>query len=276
MRVRHDRAGLSYIGPLADFGELDEAEPEAPAAPDAALFVKPITTRPALPWDQARAAALEARLNSPLPIAELAWQLRRLEPWRPGAPGRYAAIYARRDDVREGLTATADLDGRAIQVQFPTPGKRREQARRLAVVGTLAGIAAFLLVSTIISVFAVRARVGAELEALELATVRRLEQVRVQKSLQAQSQAIAEAGLTQRRASRVLGDLAWASRNRAADADIEGFVWEGDLFAVEVRGDASPFTAADRKIERSNSPVRPGVWLWGVSAADADGGTITP
>lgn len=269
MRVRHDRAGLSYIGPLADFGEPEELESVADAAPDVPLFVKPVTTRPALPWDQARAAALEARLNSPLPIEELAWQLRRLDRWKPGAPGRYAAIYARRDDVREGLTAVADLDGRAIAVQFPTPGKRQEQARRLALVGTLAGIAAFLLVSTAISVFAARARASAELEALELTTARRLEQVRVQKSLQAQSQAISQAGLTQRRASRVLNDLAWASRNKAADADVEGFVWEGDIFAVEARSDASPFAAtADRKVERSNSPVRPGVWLWGVSAPE--------
>lgn len=274
MRVRHDRAGLSYIGPLADFGEPDELEPVAASAPDVPLFVKPVTTRPALPWDQARAAVLEARLNSPLPIEELAWQLRRLDPWKPGAPGRYAAIYARRDDVRDGLTAIADLDGRAIPVQFPTPGKRQEQARRLAVTGVVASIAVFLLVGTSISVFAVRARASAELESLELATARRLEQVRVQKSLQAQSQAIARAGLTDRRASRVLGDLTWASHNKTADADIEGFVWEGDLFAVEVRSDASPFAAADRKIERSNSPVRPGVWLWGVSALD--GGTSAP
>lgn len=264
MRVRHDREGLSYIGPLADFGEPEASEPQA----DVPLFVKPVTTRPAMPWDQARAAALEARLNAPLPISELACQLRRLEPWKPGTPGRYAAIYARRQDVQGGLTATAELDGAQIPVQFPSPGKRTQQAQRLAIVGVVAGVAAFLLVSTAISVFATRAKASSQLEALEVATARRLQEVRVRAALADQSQAIAQAGLVERRASRVLVDLAWASRSKVADASIEGFVWEGDLFAVEVRGETTPFSVSDRSVERSSSPVRPGVWLWGVSPAD--------
>ncbi|MDO8297670.1 MAG: hypothetical protein Q7T19_14665 [Caulobacter sp.] len=260
---------MPHIGPLADFGEPEGQDPEDRAPPEAALFVRPIPTRAAMPWDQARAAALEARLNAPLPIGELAWQIRRLQPWRPGAPGRYVAIYARREDVRDGLTAAADVDGRAVPVQFPSPGKRREQVRRLAVVGTGAGLAAFLLVSSVISVLAVRVRAAAQLDALEQATAGRLEQTRAQKALQAQEQAITAAGLTGRRASRVLNDLAWAARSKAPDAGVEGFLWEGTLFAVEVRGEANPFPAADRRVERSASPVRPGVWLWGVTDDDA-------
>lgn len=259
---------MPHIGPLAAFDEPEAMEAVDLAAPEAALFVKPVTTRPAMPWDQARAAALEARMNAPLPIAQLAWQLRRLEPWKPGAPGRYAAIYARREDVRDGLNAVTDLDGRSIPVQFPSPGKRQEQARRLAIAGTVAGIAAFLLVSSGISVFAAHARASAELEQLEATTVRRLSQTRAQNALSAQSQAIAQAGLVNRRASRVLDDLAWASRGKAAEVGIEGFIWEPSLFAVQVRGEASPFPVADRKVERSSSQVRPGVWLWGVSASD--------
>lgn len=266
---------MPHIGPLADFGEPEGLDPEDRAAPEAALFVRPVPTRAAMPWDQARAAALEARLNAPLPISELAWQIKRLQPWRPGAPGRYVAIYARREDVRDGLTAVADVDGRSIPVQFPSPGKRREQVRRLAVVGTGAGLAAFLLVSSVISVLAVRARATAQLESLEQTTARRLEQTRVQKALQAQAQAVAAAGLTGRRASGVLSDLAWAVRNKTPDAGIEGFLWEGSLFAVEVRGETSPFQAADRRVERSASSVRPGVWLWGVTDGDA-GAEATP
>lgn len=263
---------MPHIGPLADFGEPEGRDAEDRAAPETPMFVRPVPTRAAMPWDQARAAALEARLNAPLPISELAWQIKRLEPWRPGAPGRYVAIYARREDVRDGLSGFADVEGHSIPVQFPSPGKRREQARRLAVVGIGAGLAAFLLVSSAISVFATRARATSQLEALELATAHRLDQIRARKALQAQAQAIAAAGLIDRRASRMLNDLAWAARNRTSDAGVEGFYWEASLLAVEVRGETSPFGAADRKVERSAKPVRPGVWLWGVADGDTGAG----
>lgn len=263
---------MPHIGPLADFGEPEGLDGEDAVAPEAALFVRPVPTRPALPWDQARAAALEARLNAPLPIGELAWQIKRLESWKPGSPSRFVAIYARREDVREGLSSSVDIEGREIRVQFPSPGRRREQVRRLAAVGTGAGLAAFLLVSSVISVLAVRARATAQLVALEQTTARRLEQTRVQKALQTQAQAIAAAGLDERRASRVLNDLAWAARNKTPDAGVEGFFWESSLFAVEVRGEISPFETTDRRVERSTRPVRPGVWLWGVTDTDASAG----
>lgn len=254
---------MPHIGPLADFGEpvlQQEDEAQEPR-----LFVRAITIRPAPPWDQARAARLEATLNAPVPLTQVALQLRRLEPWRPGAPGRYGAVYARHEDVRDGLTTTASLDGITFPVRFASPGRQREQARQLAIVGTLTAVGVFLLVTTAASVIATRIQATSRLEALELATAQRATRARSVSLRQAQAQALLEAGLDDRRASRVLEDLAWAARNRTANAGVEGFVWEGSLFAVEARGEEAPFSAIDRKVERASRPVRPGVWLLGVS-----------
>lgn len=256
---------MPHIGSLTAFDDLDSDELNDGAGSDGTLFVRPIATRPAMPWDQARAASLDARLNAPLPISELAWTLRRLERWMPGAPGRYAAVYARREDVGDGLETTAELDGQRFAVQFPSPGRRKAQARRLAVAGAIAAVTTALVASMLVSLVTARADANVRLESLEQTVAARLSQTRRQTALQAQAQVMANAGLTNHRADRVLADLAWAARNKSAAAGVERFIWEGSLFAVEVRGEEPPFTAADRPVERSARPVRPGVWLWGVA-----------
>jgi hypothetical protein len=262
---------MPHIGPLADFGAPDGPGDDVDPAADTPMFVRLVTTRAALPWVQGQAAHLEARLNAPLPLTEATFLLKRLEAWRPGAPGRYAAVYVRHEDVRDGLTATAHLDGQPIAVRFLSPGLRRRQARQLALFGTGAALAAFLLVSTAISLVVVRGAASADLALAEQTAARQLTQTRRQATLQAQARAIERAGLADRRAVRLLDDLAWTVRGRTPGAAIERFVWEGSLFAIEVRGDESPFAATDRPVQRSTAPVRPGVWLWGVTSDDQPG-----
>jgi hypothetical protein len=104
--------------------------PEPPAEPN--VFVRTLSTPPGLPWEQARVADLEARHGSPLPIAEVVYRLRRLEGWRPGSPGRFAAFYVLAAEVDGRLEATAQVEGREIAVTFVTGGARIAEAGRSA------------------------------------------------------------------------------------------------------------------------------------------------
>ena len=101
--------------------------------PDAAerLFARVIETSPGPPWDQSRQAELEARLGAPSPLSDLVYRVRRLEPWRPARRARFAAIYARAQDAREGLQGTAVVDGRSIAVSFVSPALYARRLGRL-------------------------------------------------------------------------------------------------------------------------------------------------
>lgn len=233
------------------------------------MFVRAIVTRAAAPWDQARAAALEARMNAPLPLDVTAYVLKRLEPWKPGAQGRYVAVYARRTDVRDGLVATARLDGRAIPVRFLSVERQRQQLKVFAAAAGGAAILVFLLVVCGASVFTTRAQANLRLEQLEQSTQRRLAAAKRQRAVAAQVEAVEAAGLDELRVGAVLADLDWAAGAVAPGASIEAFYREGPLLAVEVRGDQTPFAVTDRMVQRSEKPVRRGVWLWGVTAAPA-------
>ena len=84
----------------------DEAEPKA-ERPQPQVLVRVIVTPPGAPWEQARAAKLDAQHGAPLPISELIHQLRRLAPWAPGRPGRYPCRRASPqggDDYRLGYS----------------------------------------------------------------------------------------------------------------------------------------------------------------------------
>ncbi|ATQ43428.1 hypothetical protein [Caulobacter mirabilis] len=210
---------------------------------------------------------MEARLNAPLPLDVMTFLLKRLEPWRPGTPGRYAAIYARRADVEGGASATAYLDGRPIPVRFLSAERQREQLKLLGAVAGGTTILVFLLVISTASVLSTRSEATLRLEQLEQTTQRRLVEVRRREALAAQVQALEAADLEPLRASAVLSDLDWAAGALAPEVSLEAVYREGALLAVEVRGDQTPFAAADRTVQRSDAQVRRGVWLWGVTAS---------
>lgn len=241
-----------------------------PAPPP--VFVRAVVTVPAMPWDQARAARLEATLNAPLPLTELALALKRLDRWKPRTPGRFAAVYARHADIGDGLSVAPELDGRPVEVHFPSATRRRAQVRLMAIVTGAATAAVFLLFSVGANIWTSRTEAEQRLESLEQQADRRLKDARAAAALSAQARALDAMDLEGRRAAVVLKDIAWAARARRADANIEAFHWEGGLFAVEARGEASPFVQSDQPVRRSQRPVRAGVWLW---SPDTGAGSAT-
>jgi len=239
--------------------------PEQPVA-EPKIFVRTISAPPGWPWEQQRAAGLDARHGAPLPLGEVAMQLRRLEVWRPGQAARYAAFYVRRGEVRGRLDAEVHVAGQPQHVTFLAPGQQQRLARRLAFTTLGAFVIVAVIALSLVNAVLSRERAETQLQTIEAAAIVKLRQARVIRTLRAQSEAL-DAADRGERLDKVLADLAWASAARAPGARIEAWRWRDGLMAVEVRGDAAPFTATDRLIQKAPAPLRKRVWLWGVGPA---------
>jgi hypothetical protein len=259
---------------------IDEAV-EADAAPsqadvDPRVFSRTIATPPGAPWDQARAAGLEARVGAPLPLGEVIYRLRRLDNWSPGKPGRYVALYLRARDLGDGLETVVPVDGRSVRVRFHSKAEQRRLARRTAVMASGAVLVCFLVASAVASALAVHGTASDRLTAAEQTATARLHEARLNERLKAQTRILNTLSAKGATVGDYLKDLAWATAAKAPDAHIDALHWQHGYMGVEVRGDMPPFVAQDRAIIKSDKPVRTGVWLWGVAPAGRSVGAAGP
>jgi hypothetical protein len=248
----------------------DEAEPKA-ERPQPQVLVRVIVTPPGAPWEQARAAKLDAQHGAPLPISELIHQLRRLAPWAPGRPGRYAVFYLRAREFHAPFETTVEVDGQPLPVRFGTPARDAARVK-------LAGLALILLVLTgavlgASTLLALRVREAANvrLEAAEQMATSRLRMAEAFSKRTNDTQDLRALVGSARPLSDVISDLTWVATSRTAEARIVGVHWDRSLLAVEARGDQPPLLAVDRPLRRSDRPLRPGVWLWAVGGRRPDG-----
>ncbi len=253
--------GAEALPPLNDNDGSEDAAAQR-------VFVRVIATRPGPPWDQARQAALEARLGAPARLADIVWRLRRLDPWRPGGPARFAAVYARVEDARNGLVAAPMVEGRQVSVSFTPPAQQARRLRRLGAVALASAVVAALAFGLASTVIARRSQTGALLDSAERASASRLRQADALGRLKRQALALDGEGLRGRRIADLLADVAWASAAKSPAAHVQALHWDHGFMAVEVEGADPPFASPDRPVQRSKAPVRPGVWLWGVSSMD--------
>ncbi len=253
--------GAEALPPLNDNDGAEDAAAQR-------VFVRVIATRPGPPWDQARQAALEARLGAPARLTDIVWRLRRLDPWRPGGPARFAAVYARAKDARNGLVAAPTVEGRQVSVSFTPPAEQARRLRRLGAVAMASAVIAALAVGLASTVIARRGQTGALLDSAERAAAARLRQADALGRLKRQALELDGAGLRGRRIADLLADVAWTSAAKSPAAHIQALHWDHGFMAVEVEGADPPFASPDRPVQKSKAPVRPGVWLWGVSSMD--------
>lgn len=247
-----------------------DAEPAEAAAPPQ-VFTRTFNVPPGLPWDQSRAAALETRHGSPLPIHELLHRVRRLGRWAPGEPGRYAAFYVRRHDYAQPFETTLQVDGATLRVAF---GSRGAQLQRLQpwLLGLAAAAGAAVLVGAPLWLaWTARSDAAARLERLETRLAARDRQARQLEAGRLQALAVSRASADLMTPADLLADLGWLARAKTPGARIVAVHWERGALAVEARGEAPPLAAFDRRLERSAQVLRPGVWLWGVSPILSDG-----
>ena len=248
---------------------LIDDDPTA-SAPDPKILSRTIQVPPGLPWDQSRAAQLEARHGAPLPMSELVCRVRRLESWTPGAAGRFAAFYVLTRDLTGRLDGTVPVDGRTVRVSFLTAEGQRHRTRWMLGLAVGLGLSGLIAVTSLGAVLLRRAEAEASLGAVEMRAAGKLRSAQMGGRMKAQNRAL-DAQLNRGAPLRdVLTDLAWASSTKAPDAHIEAYHWSPSLLAAEVRGDQMPFLATgNRRVERSAKPLRPGVWLWGVSRSSS-------
>lgn len=231
-----------------------EADPNPP------VLARTVETPRGLPWDQARAARLEAGRVAPLPIETMMLKLQRLEPWRHGAKGRFAALYVRKDQVGDGLKAVARLGERTIPVEFRSPRQVKADLRSLVLLAVAGGVAATVCFGAVGAAALRRGETVSELTRLERLAARRLRQAQESAELKRQNTALSALAEPGEPLDEVLADLAWASRNRAPEARIEGFHWRPTAYGIEARGDIAPFTTDD--FSKAPRPLRAGVELW--------------
>ncbi len=254
-----------------DLHLIDDERVKAPK-----VFVRTLATPPGLPWDQARAAALDARVGAPLPLADVVYRLRRLDGWSLGRPARYAACYVRAREAGETFETAVEVDGRTISIQFLSVAERNRRARRLGVIAGVVAVTALLLSAAISSAVYVRGETEDRLAAAELHATNNLLQAQAQARLYREARLLDGAGVTGHAVEDLLSDMAWAVSAKAPGAHIDALHWEHGYIAVEARGEAAPLVAGSRAVLKAGRQVRPGVWLWGVgptgSAATSSAG----
>lgn len=237
------------------------------------VLVRQFSTPAGAPWDQVKTATLEARLGAPLPLTEVVWRLQRLEPWRPGRPARFAAFYARAREIGERLETVVEVDGRPVAVHFTSNREQARRARAVAMVGLAVGLVAAATAGSVFVAVSVRGDASDQLAALEPLLAAKTRLAATLERQRHDSRALEAGGLRGRALSDYLSDLAWASAAKAPGARIDALHWDHGLMAVEAHSDAAPFAAGDRVVTKLDKPLRPGVWLWGVSPP---GRTPTP
>lgn len=240
-------------------GEVDAEELAGAVTPP--VFARVVLAPPGWPWEQVRGAQLAARHEAPLPMDQVHLRLRRLRPWRPGQPARFAACYVRASEIRERFEAKVEVEGQQVEVVFEPPEALARRARRSLLVGSAAaGVAALLFVSVAAALLA-RSQGEKQLATLEHDVAVKLQRAEAAQSLRRQSAALAAASPGDR-TSVPMADLAWAMAARAPDARIEAWRWDHGASRVQARGEASPFADPHRAVTRE------GAGLWRIEPQD--------
>jgi len=233
------------------------------------VFVRAIVTPPAPPWEQTRAANLEARHGAPLPLAELLHRVKRLAPWAPGRPGRFGVFYVHAKEFRAPFETEVEVDGQSVKVAFGRAGDQVQRAQGWAVILLLfvltgAGLGTGLVLAT-----GARAQAEARLATAEKLGAERFAAAQAYRRQVAQARELRLALGRGRSISDLVGDLTWVATSKTPEARLAAVHWQGGVMAVEVRGEQPPFAAPDRRLERAAHPLRAGVWLWGIGAKQA-------
>ena len=231
-------------------------------------FTRIIHAPPGWPWDQTRAAKLEAHHTSPISGDGITIIVRRLKSWSFGDTGEFVAVYLRTGDTSAEEDFDIEVQGQRLRIEVPSRAARetaiREQAWQLG-----AGLViAFALAS--LSMLAWQRRAALE-DHLDSADMRVAHEVRDAKTLQrakADAYALGTLDLKDQTAGTVLQDIEKVAMAKNDNARIDAFYWRKGYWAVEAHGDAPPVKGMDLNLQKSTKPVRKDVWLWMVS----DGG----
>ena len=236
-------------------------------------FTRLVTAPPSWPWDQTRAARLEAQHTSPVSGDDVSIVVRRLKPWALGQDGKFVAIYLRGMDIRQGLKFDIEIQGQRLSVDMPSPGQKAAQANeRLWRIGLAGGAIACVLLMGVMTL----QRRGAEADRLaevENQLQRKAREAEGVARAKGDAAALAELGLGNRSLDQALTDLKQLSLKRDTATRIDAFYWNKGYWAIEARGTDAPIKDGTVPLQRSTKPVSKGVWLWVAAHEDGQEGT---
>ena len=228
-------------------------------APSPEAFVRKVEIPPGAPWDQWRAAKLEAAHGAPLSAGETAISIRRLRPWAPNTTGLFGVAYVRSTgELAPEVSAT--IDGVAVVFRFTSPAAQRVTLRRQAVT------AAFLLFAVIAlglgTQKALQARTANEaLLAREEVNARRWASLGQKLQREADERRLLQkAGAEGRSFADVAADLVWLGQSKAPSVALERVTWAAGEMQVLAQGRGAPLLTP----ERSLTPIQrvAGLQMW--------------
>ncbi|MCE3290957.1 MAG: hypothetical protein K0R83_2969 [Caulobacter sp.] len=226
-----------------------ESSPEAvEAAPaQARPFVLTFTAPPAMPWDQWRLVKLEAQHGAPLPEDEVRLSLRRLDPWRPGREGRFAAAYFRREEVTGEVRHTEMLDGEPIEFILQDRLSTRKAAWERYLPLACVAVAALVAVGAATLALQDRERADATLDEQYRSAVRARSLGEQTQRRFAEQRALVAVGAQGRQLADVMEDIGWLARARAPNAVLGKVEWRPSGLVVETTGPTTPIVSQDRQ-----------------------------
>lgn len=232
---------------------------------DVRPFTRVIVTPAAFPWDQARAAQLEARHTSPvMGVAgfDLTIVVKRLGPWRLREAGRFAAVYLKGGVPPQGLSFTIDVQGRPVKVDIASKASQASEWRRRAWAIAAAAIVTLSLAFQVGVTLQRRAHIEDRLAQIA-PQIQRARTLNAGLSRTRQNAAaLAELEMAGRTVDDVVDALRTVTVSKDPGARIDAFLWDGGDWALEVRGDAPPLKTGSVDLQKAPKPVRRGVNLW--------------
>ncbi len=184
-----------------------------------------------------------------------------------GEPGKFVAVYLRGVDQRQGLKFDIEIQGQHLTIDLPSKQQQAAQSIQRAWylgLGAAILIALFLMGSLTLQRRAAEADRITELETLVKHRAHEADGIARAKG---DAEALARLGLDNRTLDQALADLKDLSLNRDPAVRVDAFYWNKGYWAVEARGVGAPISDATVALQRSDKPVRKGVWLW-VSARE--------
>lgn len=231
-------------------------------------FTRVVTTPPAWPWDQARAAKLEAQHTSPVSGGDATVLVRRLKPWVFNESGEFVAIYLRSGDTAPSEGFDIEVQGKRLRIELPSRAKREAALRDRAWQIGAAAVIVLALVGLTLLALQRRADLEDRLSQAELRMQRQDHRAKAIALAKADARALTNLGVKDQGVDQVVHDLTRVAVSKSTNAQLDAFYWRKGYWAVEARGDFPPVQGMDIELQRSVKPVRRGVWLWAGKSAE--------
>lgn len=225
-------------------------------------FTRVVTAPPAWPWDQHRAARMEAQHTSPLSGDDITVIVRRLKPWGWNEPGKFVAVYLRGVDLRDDLNFQVDVQGQTITVDLPSRERKMADSRNRALILAFGGAIVVAFVAMTSLMLQRRAQEADQLSLLETRLNHQAQEAERVRRAHDDALALEDLGVRYRTLDQAIGDLKVFTLKRDPAARIDAFYWNHGYWAVEVHGKDPPLSDATVPLQKAPKPVRKDTWLW--------------